>query len=52
MKWLMWKQSHSERSDVKCSFLEKLTKSELYPVVVIGTRHLKSVMPLKAPSQT
>ena len=36
---------------VKCSVLKKLTQSDLLTVVVIGTRRLKSLMPLKASSQ-
>ena len=31
--------------------IEKLGKSELLTVGVIGTRRLKSLMPLKAPTQ-
>ena len=33
---------------MKCSILEKLTESELFTLVVIGTRRLRTVMPLKA----
>ena len=38
-------------SDVRRSVLEKLTETELVLVVVIGTRRLNNVMPLKATSQ-
>ena len=36
---------------MKCSILEKLTKSELFTVVVIGSRHLKHFLFLKATLQ-
>ena len=43
----MWNhQSHSEWFGAKCSILVKL-----FTMVVIGTRHLKCLMPLKATSQ-
>ena len=43
--------NHSEWFDVKCSILEKCTETELFTVVVIGTRCPKHLMPLKATSQ-
>ena len=36
---------------VWCKILKKPAESELFTVVAIGTRHLKSLMPLKATSQ-
>ncbi|KAL7850800.1 hypothetical protein SRHO_G00201490 [Serrasalmus rhombeus] len=45
--FLRCKRRHSEWVDGKCSILEKLTESELFTVVVMGTR-----CPLKAPSQS
>ena len=49
---LRCKQSHSEWQEMKCTILEKLTQSELFTMVVIGTRHLKSSMHLKDTWQT
>ena len=45
------KQSHLDWFGVKCSVLEKLAESELFTVVLIGTRRLKSLLPVKAPSK-
>ena len=41
------KQSHSEWFAVTCAVLEKLTKSELFTVVVIGTGCLNGLIPVK-----
>ena len=39
IKWLKCIQNHSEWFGVKRSVLDKLTKSELFTMVVTGTRH-------------
>ena len=51
IKGLRCKQSQSEWFEMKCCTSEKLTASELFTMVMIGTRRLKSLIPLKLFSQ-
>ena len=48
-KWFICKVM--QREGVKCSVAEKRAESELFTVVVVGTRRLRSLVLLKAPSQ-
>ena len=40
IQWFRCKRNHSEWFSAKCAFLEKFTKSELFTIIVLGTRCL------------